>query len=188
MYFYNTGQSGSDEDDDDLGTDMEEDDNSSDEMLEESNFGDVPVKSDITEKERTEVDFDEEADVARKVLNTVIASSSREAHISPEDQSVVPKSNKDTGTVTVAKKSVDGATELAHDKKPGNTGKSESETQDLQKTLFICNLPFDVSTEEVKQRFSGFGEVQYFSPVLHHVTKYGSICSFYYIFVCFIEI
>ncbi|KAK1358581.1 RNA-binding protein 28-like [Heracleum sosnowskyi] len=154
-------QSGSDEEDDDMGTDMEEDENYSNEE----------VKSGIMEKERTEVDFDEEADVARKVLNTVIASSSGEAHVSPEDQSVVPKSNKDSGTMTVARKSIDGPTELAHDKKPGNTGKSESETQDLQKTLFICNLPFDVSTEEVKQRFKGFGEVQYFSPVLHHVTK-----------------
>ncbi|KAL8096921.1 uncharacterized protein LOC141683188 [Apium graveolens] len=167
------GLSGSDEEDDEMVTDMEEDDNDndSDEILEESNFGDVPVESGVPEKESTEVDFDEEADVARKVLNTVIASSSREAHISPEDQSLVPKSNKDTVTVTVTKKSIDGPTELAHDTKPGNTGKSESETEDLQKTLFICNLPFDVSTEEVKQRFSGFGEVQYFSPVLHHVTK-----------------
>ncbi|WOH03597.1 hypothetical protein DCAR_0622996 [Daucus carota subsp. sativus] len=169
---------GSGEDDDDMDTeteeddnDMEEDDNNSDEILEASDVGDIPVESDIAEKDRAEVDFDEEADVARKVLNTIMTSSSVEAHISAKDLSVAPKSDKNTGTTTVPRKSVAGTTELAHDSKFGNDGKSESEAQELQKTLFICNLPFDVNTEEVKQRFSGFGEVQYFSPVLHHVTK-----------------
>ncbi|KAG6709435.1 hypothetical protein I3842_06G132300 [Carya illinoinensis] len=42
---------------------------------------------------------------------------------------------------------------------------------DLQRTIFINNLPFDLNNEEVKQRFSGFGEVQSFVPVLHQVTK-----------------
>lgn len=166
---------------------MEDDDDSIDEILEESNLGDVPVESDITKREKTEVDFDEEAVVARKVLNSVI-SSSREAHILSEDISAVPKSNKDagtdTGTDTVPSKSVDGVTESARNLKPGNNGKNEFETQDLQNTLFICNLPFDVNTEEVKERFSVFGEVKYFSPVVHHVTKYGSFVADSFLISC----
>ncbi|KAJ8572242.1 hypothetical protein K7X08_008753 [Anisodus acutangulus] len=42
---------------------------------------------------------------------------------------------------------------------------------DLQGTIFISNLPFDANYGEVKQRFSAFGEVEYFAPVLEQVTK-----------------
>ncbi|KAG9451084.1 hypothetical protein H6P81_011049 [Aristolochia fimbriata] len=42
---------------------------------------------------------------------------------------------------------------------------------DLDRTIFISNLPFDVNNDEVKQRFSLFGEVKSFLPVLHPVTK-----------------
>ena len=46
---------------------------------------------------------------------------------------------------------------------------------DLHRTIFISNLPFDIDKVEVKQLFSRFGEVQSFVPVLHQVTKYEYI-------------
>ncbi|KAG0452715.1 hypothetical protein HPP92_025379 [Vanilla planifolia] len=42
---------------------------------------------------------------------------------------------------------------------------------DLDKTIFISNIPFDIDVEEVKRKFSVFGEVQAFNAVLHHLTK-----------------
>lgn len=47
------------------------------------------------------------------------------------------------------------------------------EEDDLHRTIFISNLPFDINNEDVKQRFSTFGEIQSFFPVLHPVTKYA---------------
>ncbi|KAG6432903.1 hypothetical protein SASPL_104493 [Salvia splendens] len=42
---------------------------------------------------------------------------------------------------------------------------------ELQRTIFISNLPFEITVEEVKQRFSAFGGVETFMLVLHPVTK-----------------
>ncbi|KAF9619353.1 hypothetical protein IFM89_006540 [Coptis chinensis] len=62
--------------------------------------------------------------------------------------------------------------------KPEKSRKNEStiieqnkDENDLQTTVFVSNLPFDIEREEVKQQFSVFGEVQSFIPVLHQVTK-----------------
>ncbi|KAK2978258.1 hypothetical protein RJ640_017109, partial [Escallonia rubra] len=151
--------------------------------------------SDNVEKDvnSLELDFDEEADVARKVLKNLISSSSIEMPGSVGDDSTnqrgkkddetmnvtndstLPKKNRDAETVSTLNKSSDGSTTGP---KPGNSSKghtinlkaAEGE-EELQRTIFICNLPFDTTTEEVKQRFSGFGDVQSFVPVLHQVTK-----------------
>ncbi|KAM1002524.1 uncharacterized protein LOC126586666 [Malus sylvestris] len=45
------------------------------------------------------------------------------------------------------------------------------EVEDLHRTIFISNLPFEITNEDVKQRFSTFGKVDSFVPVLHPVTK-----------------
>jgi RNA recognition motif-containing protein len=42
---------------------------------------------------------------------------------------------------------------------------------DLDRTVFINNLPFDATKEEVIEKFSLFGKVELFLPVLHKVTK-----------------
>jgi nucleolar protein 4 len=55
--------------------------------------------------------------------------------------------------------------------------KQTEEEEDLQGTVFISNLPFDIDNEEVKQRFSVFGEVQSFIPVLHRITKYAVLLT-----------
>lgn len=175
------GQNGSDEEDDDMSSDIEDDDKDVEEKIREPNRAAVvPDNSYSTEIEGipTEVDFEEEADVARKVLNNLISLTSKGTPISPEDKSTAAKSEKDDEIVTIPSKPFDGSTQLPHETKQGNSRKSELESkkpveeeEDLQKTIFICNLPFDIDNEEVKQRFSGFGEVQSFVPVLHQVTK-----------------
>ncbi|KAL0454151.1 UNVERIFIED_CONTAM: RNA-binding protein 28 [Sesamum latifolium] len=125
---------------------------------------------------KPEVDFEEEAEIARNVLKNFISSSS--GNVSGSD--VLPMGNIDDEAVPVEKKSYDafgthGAATVSDTGGNQKNIKSNQGEDELQRTIFISNLPFDVTNEEVKQRFSAFGEVQSFVPVLHQVTKYGCV-------------
>jgi nucleolar protein 4 len=41
----------------------------------------------------------------------------------------------------------------------------------MRRTVFIRNLPVDVNVLDMRRRFSAFGEVKSFRPVLHPITK-----------------
>ncbi|KAK4424121.1 RNA-binding protein 28 [Sesamum alatum] len=121
---------------------------------------------------KREVDFEEEAEIARNVLKNFISSSSE--NVSGSD--VLPTGNIDDEAVPVEKKSYDAlgthsAATVSDTQGNQKNIKSNQGEDELQRTIFISNLPFDVTNEEVKQRFSAFGEVQSFVPVLHQVTK-----------------
>ncbi|CAI9103761.1 OLC1v1002305C1 [Oldenlandia corymbosa var. corymbosa] len=124
-----------------------------------------------SEQER-EITFDEEADIARRVLNAITSSASQVADISDTD---MPEEND--GDV---KSSITDESPNAKNKpklKPGDgegklLDKDPTQRQEeLQRTIFISNLPFDISKEEVTQRFLTFGAIEAFFPVLHPVTK-----------------
>ena len=123
-----------------------------------------------------QANFDEEADVTQKVLNNFLSSSNEpiasiiDVHMSPQK-----KQKDENETIDINNKTPKNVPSVP---KPEKSTKieikiktPEEEEEDLLKTLFICNLPFDVTNEEVKQRFMKFGEVQSFFPVLHPVTK-----------------
>ncbi|PWA67508.1 RNA-binding (RRM/RBD/RNP motifs) family protein [Artemisia annua] len=126
--------------------------------------------SDDTDLVDDEVNFDEEADVAKKVLNNFLSSVNNDP---------VPVQRKpDDETVKTQTKISDGPTDAQHVSKPESLPKADNikskpvETEEeMQRTLFISNLPFDITSDEVKQRFAGFGEIQSFFLVLHPVTK-----------------
>ncbi|KAK2998552.1 hypothetical protein RJ639_024311 [Escallonia herrerae] len=188
-------EEGSEGEDDSSGLDDEEEDADEETQQPHGRIVDLDDSDNVEKDVNTpELDFDEEAHVARKVLKNLISSSSIEMPGSVGDDStnqrgkkddetvnvtndstLLPKKNRDAETVSMLNKSSDGSTTGP---KPGNSSKghtinhkaTEGE-EELQRTIFICNLPFDTTTEEVKQRFSGFGEVQSFVPVLHQVTK-----------------
>ncbi|KAF3970310.1 hypothetical protein ACB098_07G127300 [Castanea mollissima] len=176
------------------GKDVEGDSSSEDlEGEEEENTGkesqqtdDIDSASDdlnITEKEDVpvEIDFNKEADIARKVLNNLITPSVKGTLPSPVDDSMLPKGNEELNsdeTVGAENNLLNESGKVSGVTEPGNSSKSVASNlkqtegeEDLQRTIFINNLPFDINNEEVKQRFSGFGEVQSFFPVLHQVTK-----------------
>ncbi|XP_059656747.1 uncharacterized protein LOC132303489 [Cornus florida] len=143
--------------------------------------GDVvpPEETDTIKKEviSTEIDFDEEADVTRKVLKNLISSSAK-GKPTLSDNSPLPMRNKDGKAIDLHNKTSDESASVLGIAKRGSSGtseptdlKPEEGEDDLRRTIFIRNLPFDIDNEEVKQRFSGFGEVQSFVPVLHQVTK-----------------
>lgn len=133
------------------------------------------------EDKPTEVHFDEEADIMSKVLKTFLTSSSQDSVPSGIDDFLPCKGKKEsisteTADVENTLSGEDGNAPVVTP--PGASGKSElvnakrtESEDDLQRTIFISNLPFDVDNEEVKQRFSAFGKVQSFVPVLHKVTK-----------------
>ncbi|XP_015937107.1 uncharacterized protein LOC107462935 [Arachis duranensis] len=125
-----------------------------------------------------EVDFDMEVDMTRKVLNNLIASSTKRA--SAQNDSMLPKENEEPESESdedVDNKGNNESEKVSGVSNPEISNISnlsnpkQTEDVDLQRTVFINNLPFDCDNEEVKERFSGFGEVEYFVPVLHQVTK-----------------
>ncbi|KAL1208177.1 Serine/arginine-rich splicing factor SC35 [Cardamine amara subsp. amara] len=135
-------------------TDDEEDDNNN-----------KPSESDAPEKDvGTDVNFEEEADVARKVLKNLLAFS--KGSIASHDGETV-ESDKSKLENSSNKPAADssGVSE------PLKPSKEMQKNEDFERTVFIRNLPFDVTKEEVKQRFTVFGEVESLFLVIHKVTK-----------------
>ncbi|KAJ4716578.1 RNA-binding 28 [Melia azedarach] len=147
--------------------------------------GDASIASgDLNSSERedmpSKVDIDQEVDIARKVLKKITSSSTGSVP-SVSDDSALPENNKERDsdkTVSVSNQSFKESEKVSDLSELEISSKSKSKTlkqiggeEDLQRTIFISNLPFDLDNEEVKQRFSGYGEVESFVPVLHQVTK-----------------
>ncbi|XP_058748117.1 uncharacterized protein LOC131620942 isoform X2 [Vicia villosa] len=151
--------------------DVEGSDTKSDQGDDSDNDG--AVEEDVP----SEDDFDKEADTARKILNNLITSSSvRDASVNTD--SVCSEENKEPKPEETVKdadsKASKEADKVSATSKPETSSRlsNPKETEDdLQRTIFINNLPFECDTEEVKQRFSAFGVVEYFAPVLHPLTK-----------------
>jgi len=126
----------------------------------------------------SEDDFKTEVDISRRVLENLIKSSEK------SEPSGIDGLNIDTDTETEndtsEKKKPDSpiAGKLAKSKRVTDAkitdpaSKPEKKDTDLDRTIFISNLPFDISNEEVTVRFSVFGKVESFFPVLHKLTKY----------------
>ncbi|ONH91035.1 hypothetical protein PRUPE_8G089700 [Prunus persica] len=139
-----------------------------------------PDNSNTIEKKDipTEINFEEEVDIARKVLKNLITPSATET---PHDDLALPQSDKEPSIFESPEEPSKSSFETAKASdvtEPEKLSKSVApnlqqtdEEDDLHRTIFISNLPFDINNEDVKQRFSTFGELQSFFPVLHPVTK-----------------
>ncbi|KAF3435750.1 hypothetical protein FNV43_RR22842 [Rhamnella rubrinervis] len=138
--------------------------------------------SNTTEQEDSaeEVDFDQEADIARKVLTNLITSSVKRTFSDDDDSALLKRNEESIVDVTVdvpnmltqeSEKAMDVAEPEKSIKSKASAPKNIDGEDDLDRTIFISNIPFDIDNEEVRQRFSSFGEVQSFLPVLHQVTK-----------------
>ncbi|KAH9696355.1 hypothetical protein KPL71_023146 [Citrus sinensis] len=148
-------------------------DSGSDDDLGDDDAETASDDSNSSEKEDlpSNADFDEEVDIARKVLNKLTSTTGSLPSLS--DDSALVKGNKEQDsdkTVNESAKVSDVSKLNSSKSKPKSLKQTEGEDE-LQNTIFICNLPFDLDNEEVKQRFSAFGEVVSFVPVLHQVTK-----------------
>ncbi|KAI3977932.1 hypothetical protein MKX01_034932 [Papaver californicum] len=168
---YKDGLQDSEEEDETSSDDIENVVRDSDRKSHQPQAGDITTKdSAATENDvpAEVVDFEEEADIARKVLKNLITSSGKGDSDSIGEDSTLSPINEVTTTIEKAAEEVkpkwSGKTELTEQEKM-------EEESNLQRTVFINNLPFDTENEEVMQRFSAFGEVQSFFPVLHKVTR-----------------
>lgn len=113
-----------------------------------------------------EVDINKEAEIARRVLKNLISSSSaKETPLGEETIDLPDKPSEESENLVKVTQHGN-----VREDKPKNIKLKEGE-DDLGSTIFISNLPFDIGNEEVKQRFSIFGEVKSFIPVLHQITK-----------------
>ena len=148
-----------------------------------------------------EDDFKSEAEISRKVLESLIKSSEKPEPSGVEVSDVDTDSEAESDTSEKKKPHSPAAVKLAESKhvieaesnippsKPATVMPVESkdvseaegtvpalkpkrEDTGLDRTIFISNLPFDINNEEVTERFSVFGKVQSFFPVLHKLTKY----------------
>ncbi|XP_057966160.1 uncharacterized protein LOC131156470 isoform X2 [Malania oleifera] len=172
-------QSGSDEEDDGSSDGLEDDVSDINEKHQLPHEVSIaPGDTDMPEDEvmPTEVDFDDEANMTRKVLKNLLTSSAKRAY--SVDDSKIDETLNDDEPVGVNSIISDKSGKLSDVTMSGKSSKGKlnsaelrEKEDDLQRTIFISNLPFDISNEEVKQRFSGYGEVQSFLPVLHQVTK-----------------
>ncbi|CAN4107509.1 unnamed protein product [Withania somnifera] len=160
---------------DDSGSDMEDEDIDIDGKSQQAE-GDEDDSDLLEEDNQTEVNFDEEANIAKKILQNFISPTSVWPATSANDTSSPQNKGKEDETILPLDEPLDVSTpnkilgDVLGKGKEINPMLSEG-ADDLQGTVFISNLPFDVDYGEVKQRFSAFGEVEYFAPVLDHVTK-----------------
>ncbi|CAM0876937.1 unnamed protein product [Alopecurus aequalis] len=147
-----------------------------------------------------EDDFKSEAEISRKVLENLIKSSEKPEPSGVEVSDIDTDSEAESDTSEEKKPHSPVAVKLAESKhvteaestippsKPATVMPVESkhvseaevtvpalkpkkEDAGLDRTIFISNLPFDIKNEEVTERFSVFGKVQSFFPVLHKLTK-----------------
>ncbi|RYR44270.1 hypothetical protein Ahy_A08g040627 isoform A [Arachis hypogaea] len=108
--------------------------------------------------------FSSDSNATEKAQNDSMLLKENEEPESESDEDVDNKGNNESEKVSgVSNPEISNISNLSNPK--------QTEDVDLQRTVFINNLPFDCDNEEVKERFSGFGEVEYFVPVLHQVTK-----------------
>ncbi|KAL6894270.1 hypothetical protein ACP4OV_008368 [Aristida adscensionis] len=153
-------------------------DNGSDNASEDNLVGEESSELDQETSNRpSEDDFQNEVDICRKVLENLIKSSEK------SEPSGIEGSDIDTDTETEndmperKKPDLPAAGKLAESKRVTDAeitvpaAKTKKNDADLDRTIFISNLPFDVSNEEVTARFSVFGKVESFFPVLHKLTK-----------------
>ncbi|ESQ29146.1 hypothetical protein EUTSA_v10023293mg [Eutrema salsugineum] len=174
-------KNGSDEESDNSSVDLEEVDDAvdghqpsgDDNDEEEEDISNKPSESVVLEKDaETDVNFEEEADVARKILKNLLASS-RGSIASHDGETEMSDKNKpeDTSDKPAAdSSSVSEPLESSKTKEVVPKVTQEND-DDFTRTVFISNIPFDVSKEEVTQRFAVFGQVESLNLVLHPVTK-----------------
>ncbi|XP_076897698.1 uncharacterized protein LOC143551063 [Bidens hawaiensis] len=109
-----------------------------------------------TQHSDTDADMSDESDDADLVKEE--ATFDEEADAARKVLNNFISSNENTASETLTKSEKSNV-------KPVETD------EEVARTLFISNIPFDITNDEVKQRFIGFGEIQSFFLVRHEITK-----------------
>ncbi|TVU44647.1 hypothetical protein EJB05_04093, partial [Eragrostis curvula] len=138
-------------------------DNGSDDDTSEDNLVGEDDSSELdqeTSNRPSEDDFKAEADISKRVLENLIKSPEK------SEPSAVTDSDSDTDTENRCKKKPDlpaagtlSKSKRITDVKNTDPASKPKQKEDLDRTIFISNLPFYISNEEVTARFGVFGKV-----------------------------
>ncbi|XP_078437086.1 RNA-binding (RRM/RBD/RNP motifs) family protein isoform X2 [Wolffia australiana] len=146
------------------------DEASQDSIDHDTSDGETGQNQDNKEKDEEEdqehsdvIDEDMELDIAQKVLQNLIKDTVKHS-----------SADNDTNPSETVIKDSNSSTNLSKQKEGNKAVQPSPESRadaGLERTLFITNLPFEIQGGDVKQKFSAFGDVESFVPVLHKVTK-----------------
>eukprot|EP01080_Neovahlkampfia_damariscottae_P007905 gene7905-12373_t len=139
-----------------------EDDSEEEEEVDEEEEKQKEKLDQVVEKKRTknlDVDVDDDFD-----------DENEENEMFEEDQ--VQESEEEES------ESSEEESESSEEEKEEKKNPQERKKEDLSKTIFIKNLPFDATTDQISKLFSKFGAVQYVAIVKNKQTKQPSGTAF----------
>lgn len=156
----------------------------SDEGQEDDSVGsDVKSNESLSEDDENDthaIDSAQERDLLKRVLNKVVVSGKdvlvNTTEVNNVDASYGQDKQRQQGEhITVQKKKEAKPSKLP-EQQTGKETSTDIATADfkesaMRRTVFIRNLPVDVNVLDMRRRFSAFGEVKSFRPVLHPITK-----------------
>ncbi|KMZ60112.1 putative RNA-binding protein [Zostera marina] len=173
-------------DDDEASLDDDEGHSIKFEFHDDGNEEEIPKVSEKN-SDPGEMDYVNDADVTKKVLENFLKNSEKTLDSFTSVTLDLPEKIEEKQNTNTAKLKISQLPKcdiIADKFKAPNEGSTKTKQRaldkdsDLEKTLFIRNIPFDINEEDMRQRFSIFGEVQSFYPVLHNVTKRPSGTAF----------
>lgn len=145
----------------------EEDESESDKSMSEDDDR-SPVQS---------VDAAKEKELLKRILDKVVKSSKEEEVTANEATGDTDSlDQRQTKEAVVLRKNsrapeVTGQSDKKFEKRGGESSQPYSKEDSLKRTVFVRNLPLDAKVQDMRRRFSAFGEVKSFRMVLHPSTK-----------------
>lgn len=136
--------------------------------------------SEDDENDTHAIDSAQERDLLKRVLNKVVVSGKdvlvNTTEVNNVDASDGQEKQQQQGEDKTVKKKKEARPSKLPEQQTGKETSTDIATVDfkesaMRRTVFIRNLPVDVNVLDMRRRFSAFGEVKSFRPVLHPITK-----------------
>jgi nucleolar protein 4 len=156
----------------------------SDEGQEDDSVGsDAKSNESLSEDDENDthaIDSAQERDLLKRVLNKVVVSGKdvlvNTTEVNNVDASYGQEKQQQQGEHKTVQKKKEAKPSKLPEQQTGKEMSTDIATADfkesaMRRTVFIRNLPVDVNVLDMRRRFSAFGEVKSFRPVLHPITK-----------------
>ncbi len=136
--------------------------------------------SEDDENDTHAIDSAQERDLLKRVLNKVVVSGKdvlvNTTEVNNVDASDGQEKQQQQGEDKTVRKKKEARPSKLPEQQTAKEMSTDIATADfkelaMRRTVFIRNLPVDVNVLDMRRRFSAFGEVKSFRPVLHPITK-----------------
>eukprot|EP00252_Welwitschia_mirabilis_P008648 TRINITY_DN2064_c0_g1_i1.p1 TRINITY_DN2064_c0_g1~~TRINITY_DN2064_c0_g1_i1.p1 ORF type:complete len:973 (-),score=289.26 TRINITY_DN2064_c0_g1_i1:319-3237(-) len=135
----------------------------------EDDSGEYSSSSEKDGSASEQFDIAKELDTAHKVINNII-SSGKQGENAIDGKDVASDSNRTQNTKKEKhadlEKDMDNGDKLSKQK-----ASQPKRKESLERTIFVKNLPFDINIDEIKSKFSVFGEIKSVHCVCHKITR-----------------